>query len=136
MFDDLANLTGHALGREVMRELYGRDVDAPRAFGHIPEGVMIDPAWAVNVAHEMARVYQARAPKLGLPALVSYDATPCNDRRECDVVLHFRGGFRVQYRIADPLEFGMHTGLILHRIMRRAGKQKTTKDQYGRLPTW
>jgi hypothetical protein len=134
MFNDMAMLTGKELGREVERQLYGVDCDAPRAVGHF-RWLTVDQGWAVTIGHNMARHYNKWAPTLCLPVLLTYKTGPIDaETRNCELQMLFMGGFEVRYMIADPLEYGMHVGLILHRLIRRARKAETEPPKvYGRL---
>jgi hypothetical protein len=117
-------LNGKDLGREVRRELHGVVADAPPGRGH--QGwLAVDGAWAVNVGHNMRRHYNNHAAKLGLSVLLVYETGPmAKDTRCCELQLTFTGGFEVRYLIGDPLEYGLHVGLVLHRLIRRAAKAK------------
>lgn len=120
MFDDLPMLTGQALAREAQRELYGIDANGRVGVGH-HAFLEYDRVWGVGVGNAMVRNYNDRAASLGLPRLLGSGAVMIgNDNRHSDLALEFTGRFTISYRIADPLDAGLHTGIVLHRLIRRA----------------
>lgn len=131
MFDDLPMLTGQALAREAQRELYGIDADGPVGVGH-HAFLEYDRVWGVGVGNAMVRNYNDRAASLGLPRILADRAVMIgNDNRHSDFALEFTGGFTIKYRIADPLDAGLHIGIVLHRLIRRAMRTKGRPYSHG-----
>lgn len=78
----------------------------------------------------MTRVYDTLAKALGLPALLGDDAANIGcDSRTSELLMTFRGGFEVRIGLADALDCGLLTTLVLHRLMHRAAKERTQNHQ-------
>jgi hypothetical protein len=122
MFDDLAMLTSKALGREAQRELYGVDRDGPIAPGF--DQMDYKRLWGVEVGAFMKRHYNKHAASLGLPVVIDAETVMEKGSRKLMFRLRFMGGFEIAYALADPRDEGLHAGIILHRLIRRADRQK------------
>lgn len=134
MFSDLHRLTGKELGREGQRQLYGRDWDGPPPLPHL--GFLgYELSWACSVGSSMIGVYNTRAASLGLPALLARTERPMsNGNRASQLLLVFRGGFEARIELADVLDDGLMAGLVLHRLMRRAAKERGQTFQHYYSP--